>query len=652
MRERVHRRLALGVASVAVLWLLKFGTPAHAQITTAPGARCGFVVECTRFDAIGLHLGTTLAARANSARSVVDAQAALRLSLTVGELAEGGVALAGHLENTGQGEARLISSPVSLFARLRLLPLPLGRLALAPLRVAVTYQHELVADLFGQDEPPGFSRGTLRLVAGWSLGRMDLDGGGGIMLARRDSSRLQPAAFELGAAASFWLWRSNDSAPASEFRLTAEGLARFSLDPAIRGEQNLLFGLLGTTASGYGGGVAVGVEVLDKQAGFLALARMQVSFGKRHQNPLAERLAAQPETTPAFIWKLLGAIDPVLGPDGCVWTDPTPERPSTQWFCIGQPAPEDASQIVLRGGKRLAVGTHLWELGSTLRLDNGSKVVEIPLHARFRKAVWDYLDRQERELAPNRERYRHQVCEGKVSILHGTENDPGNASMVALDPFGGQAALLGEELLRYIECNPDPSVHEQALMALSVLGTARRGGPLRARPPLPGRLGEGLETEAPAGKAGSGVQAGGVAEHAVPPKLGPPVLSAKVRGHVFAGELDKNGEAKGWHYEPTGDASKGTYVLEPTRSAPDAHGVYEANVVVQGVKKHARSSFFPPTWTAVEVEKSIAEAYQDRQPTPRPGRFRGRTAGGIEIEMEVNPADQIQTVYPKYQRGR
>lgn len=641
------------VIGILVGLLLPGGSPRAQTVHTLPpvplslGARCGFLTECSRFDSIGLHLGSSTALRTDSSRSYLDLQELLRLSLTIGDLAELGASLAGRLSSDAEGGLRLSASPVSLYGRLRLLPLPLGSLAGAPLRLALTYQHDLVADSFGLSEPPGWSRGTLRLVAGRSLAPVDLEGSLGCVLAQPDAASPRPVAFELGASASLWLRRSADPAPHPELRLTAEALARFSLHPALPAEQRLLVGLLGQSASGYGGGLALGTQVLDGQAGFLAVARLQVSWGKRHHNPWAERKAAEPETTPEFIWKLLGAIDPVLGPDGCVYTDPTPQRPSTQWFCIGTPAPDDPAQIVLRDDKRLAVGTHLWEIGATLRLDDGRKVVAIPLHARFRKAVWDYLDANERDLAPNREKYRQQVCAGKVSILHGAQNDPGLASMIALDPMGASAALLGEELLRQLQCDPSPSLQDQALTTLSILGVARARGPLRARPPQAARFGEAGEGEAPAGKSGSGAPAGGVAEHA-PPPLFQPSWSAKAREHLFSGNLDKYGEAKGWHYEPTGSAPKGTYVLEPTRSAPDAHGVYEANVMIEGVKKKARSTFFPAHWTPQEVETAIDQAYRSRKPAPRLGAFRGPSASGVEIEMNIDPQGQIQTAYPVY----
>lgn len=257
------------------------------------------------------------------------------------------------------------------------------------------------------------------------------------------------------------------------------------------------------------------------------------------------------------MWKLLGAIDPVLRGDGCVWTDASPERPATKWFCVGQAAADDPSQIVLADGTRVAAGAHLWELGKRLWVDDGSKAIAIPLTARFRKAVWDYLDEKERESKENREKYRQQVCEGKVSILHGA--DAGTAAMLAHDEFGGAAALLGEELLRSVYCREEQTAEEQALGGLGLLGALRSQGPWRARIPANRRLGEGAEEAA---RKGGGGASGGAAEHVVPPQA-PSALTAEARRHLYSGDATK-GKSTGWHYEPTGDAAQGTYVIEST----------------------------------------------------------------------------------------
>lgn len=382
----------------------------------------------------------------------------------------------------------------------------------------------------------------------------------------------------------------------------------------------------------------------------LALARLQISWGKAHHNPRAERKAAEPETTPAFIWMLLGAIDPLLGADGCVWTDPKPQRPSRQWFCIGHPAPDDPTQIVLPNKQRIPVGTHLWELGKSLWLNDGTKVVKIPLVARYRQKVWDYLAEHWPQGGAGADPAAQPLCEGKIGLLHGL--DQGSALMVAHDDGGG-AALLGAELLRELQCNPDPSLRDQALQTFNVLGLARGRGPLRARPPLSDRLSEGAEGAAAPRRAGGGAKESSVADHTRPPLLGPAIVSDKARKHILTGELTKEGEAKGWHYEPTGEAQKGTYVLEPTRSPVDEHGVYAANVMIEGVKKGPRSSFFPAHWSPQEVEQAVKEAYLNKTAEKyRPGIYQGTTNRGIKVEMRLLKDGSIQSAYPVYEGKR
>lgn len=642
---------ALFSALIILLGLLGFSGQAQGQTVAAgpvlfsSGVRCRFLTECSQFDQIGLHLGTGLAVRTDMARSYADAQGALRLSLTAGDVVEAGAAFSGHLLRNGTGELHLVGSPISLFVRGRLLPLPWGRLATAPLRLALSYQHELVVDPFGPGELPGWPRGTLRLVAGQSLGRFELDGHVGLVLAQPEGGRPRLVSFELGAGASVRLLGSGSAGPRLE--LTAEGVLRSALGSTLPSQQALLLGLQGTTASSYGGGLALGAQVMNGQAGLLVMARVQISWGKAHHNPWAERNAAEPTTTPAFIWLLLGAIDPVLGADGCVWTDPKPQRPSRQWFCIGSPAPDDATQIVLPGGQRLAVGTHLWEFGKTLRLNDGSKVAEIPRVARFRRQIWEYLDQHRAEVDESRDKSTQPLCEGKIGLMHGL--DQGSATMLANDDGGG-AALLAAELLRQLQCTPDQSLKDQALATLSVLGVARSRGPLRARPPLSDRLSEGADGAAPPRRAGGGVKESSVAEHAVPPRLGPTFLSHEARQHIFAGDMNKKkGVATGWHYEAGGEAHTGTYLLEPTRSAVDAHGFYEANVVIGGVKKGPRSSFFPAHWTPQDVEAAIEEAYRNKVPFGyTPGRYRHTTSQGLTIEMQPLKDGSIQSAYPIY----
>jgi len=96
------------------------------------------------------------------------------------------------------------------------------------------------------------------------------------------------------------------------------------------------------------------------------------------------------------------------------------------------------------------------------------------------------------------------------------------------------------------------------------------------------------------------------------------------------------------------DKAKGTYVIDGTRSPPDPHGVYEGNVMIEGVRKKARSTFFPKDWTEQQVETAIEEAYKARKPDREPGIYTGQTASGVEVEMQLTNNGQIHTAYPIY----
>ena len=76
---------------------------------------------------------------------------------------------------------------------------------------------------------------------------------------------------------------------------------------------------------------------------------------------------------------------------------------------------------------------------------------------------------------------------------------------------------------------------------------------------------------------------------------------------------------------------------------PDKHGVYEGNVVIQGVKKTDRSTFFPKNWTAKQVEVAIEEAYTARKPERRSGEFRGTTSSGMDITLRLDGKGKLDS---------
>lgn len=184
--------------------------------------------------------------------------------------------------------------------------------------------------------------------------------------------------------------------------------------------------------------------------------------------------------------------------------------------------------------------------------------------------------------------------------------------------IGARAAAV-HELFHEARCNPNKPL--TAGDALSILGSLKGKGPSRASPQ---RLQNPKPTRA---------------------------FSDRTRAHIFHGDLDvKTGRSSGWHHEPSGDKSRGTHIIEGTRSPKDAHGVYEANVVIEGIKKRAKSSFFPEHWSIERVEKEIMEAYENRAPVPRaPTVFQGHSQSGMKIRMQIAGDGSIGTAYPVWE---
>ena len=121
---------------------------------------------------------------------------------------------------------------------------------------------------------------------------------------------------------------------------------------------------------------------------------------------------------------------------------------------------------------------------------------------------------------------------------------------------------------------------------------------------------------------------------------------------VSAALSDSAGRAVGWHHEPSGKRSRGTYVIEGTRSKPDKHGVYTAEVVVEGKQKEAPSTFFPKEWSQEQVEAEIAHAYKHGVPGNTPFLTAGYGSSGIFMNIRTNSLGEIITAYPLKGKGR
>ena len=115
--------------------------------------------------------------------------------------------------------------------------------------------------------------------------------------------------------------------------------------------------------------------------------------------------------------------------------------------------------------------------------------------------------------------------------------------------------------------------------------------------------------------------------------------------HIFLGEINKKGQATGYHYDPIKD-SPGT-IVEGTKSKENDDGVYQAQIEVNHVLKSGNkgySTFYPDRYSPQEVVDMINEAYQNRQKV-RGNTYRG-SSGHIVIEMYLTKHSKIITAYP------
>lgn len=118
--------------------------------------------------------------------------------------------------------------------------------------------------------------------------------------------------------------------------------------------------------------------------------------------------------------------------------------------------------------------------------------------------------------------------------------------------------------------------------------------------------------------------------------------------HILEGEINRKGDAVGFHYEGLKTA-KGT-VIEETRTKPNKYGVYEAEVEVEGVKKRGNrgiSSFFPREWSAQDVVDAINEAYDTKQFITG-NTYEGLSEEGVVIHLYLDKNNKIISAFPIY----
>ncbi|PEV55398.1 hypothetical protein CN422_25045 [Bacillus cereus] len=113
--------------------------------------------------------------------------------------------------------------------------------------------------------------------------------------------------------------------------------------------------------------------------------------------------------------------------------------------------------------------------------------------------------------------------------------------------------------------------------------------------------------------------------------------------HIFNGEILKNGNANGFHYEGTPNSnSKIVGDLDPSNE----FGVYQAKVEIDGVLKGPKSTFFPRDWTPQQVIDAVNEAFNNKV-NIKNNRYLGKTSDGMTIEMILRN-NKVISAYPVY----
>jgi hypothetical protein len=125
----------------------------------------------------------------------------------------------------------------------------------------------------------------------------------------------------------------------------------------------------------------------------------------------------------------------------------------------------------------------------------------------------------------------------------------------------------------------------------------------------------------------------------------PPVNSA----HIATGEINRRGEAVGFHHRANGVDPPGARVRRVVQP-PDGNGVYRARVALrdpesgQWIDKRAASTFFPDAMSDSEVIRAVLAAFHDGR-RRGDGEFIGDSRRGFTIEGWYQ-SGRINAAYP------
>ena len=119
--------------------------------------------------------------------------------------------------------------------------------------------------------------------------------------------------------------------------------------------------------------------------------------------------------------------------------------------------------------------------------------------------------------------------------------------------------------------------------------------------------------------------------------------------HIDTGEINRRGEAVGYHHRPNGVDPPGARVLRIVQP-PDASGVYRARVALRDpesgewIDKRAASTFYPDAMSDDDVIQAVLAAYRNGR-MRRSGEFVGDSGHGFMIEGWYQRG-RINAAYP------
>jgi hypothetical protein len=119
--------------------------------------------------------------------------------------------------------------------------------------------------------------------------------------------------------------------------------------------------------------------------------------------------------------------------------------------------------------------------------------------------------------------------------------------------------------------------------------------------------------------------------------------------HIETGEINRRGEAVGYHHRPNGVDPPGAKVLRITQP-PDADGIYRARVALRDpatgewIDKRASSTFFPDAMSDDAVINAVLNAFHNGR-RRGDGQFIGDSGTGFMIEGWYQ-SGRIVAAYP------